>query len=147
LPLVARTGTALERLESIAHLPMASRPALLEHILLSLLHRVAATESASHILLGETSTREAQRIIAGTALGRGWALPLELSPLLDRGAARLKPMKEITVKEAAVYCHLEGVRTVNERRWATGRGKAPSLEALTERECARGVAEQNSSRG
>jgi hypothetical protein len=52
---------------------------------------------------------------------------------------RLKPIKELAVKEVAIYCHLKGIESMNERRWAgdreagKGKGKAPSLEMLTER--------------
>lgn len=105
--------------------------------------------NVSHVLSGETSTREAQRVISATATGRGWALPLELSGSFrlhtpeDQSIVRLKPMKEINLKEAAIYCHLRKLRTVNERRWVDarssgGRGKgSTSLEMLTERKSSR----------
>lgn len=88
--------------------------------------------------MGETSTREAQRVISGTAMGRGWALPLELAASRtkqEQSWKNMKPMKEITVKDAAICCHLRGVPTVNHRLWGReGKGKAVTIEGLTERE-------------
>ncbi|WVR05630.1 hypothetical protein IAU60_002652 [Kwoniella sp. DSM 27419] len=131
----------------LASLPPPSRPALLSSILTSLLDLTARTlPRISHLLLGETSTRQAQRLIAGTALGRGWSLPLELAcrRKTTEDITSLKPMKDMTTKEAAVYCHLKGFGTWtrNERRWdnagpkgkrdARGKGGTGSLESLTE---------------
>ncbi|WVQ85594.1 hypothetical protein IAT38_007760 [Cryptococcus sp. DSM 104549] len=146
--------TPLTQLRTLlASLPPPSRPSLLAHILSSLLTLTAETlPNISHVLQGETSTRQAQRLIAGTALGRGWALPLELAssrPASGSGPSSqkvtwLKPMKELTVKEAAIYCHLKGLGgwTRNGRRWeasgpvgkrdARGKGGVTSLEQLTE---------------
>ncbi|WVF70665.1 hypothetical protein IAT40_005458 [Kwoniella sp. CBS 6097] len=142
------TATPLEHLRAlIASLPPASRPALLSSILTSLLNITAQTlPNITHLLLGETSTRQASRLIAGTALGKGWSLPLELNTIhkLDERLTRLKPMKDMTTKEAAIYCHLRGLSgwTRNERRWeaagpkgkrdARGKGAVASLEQLTE---------------
>lgn len=134
----------LDKLKALlSSLPAASRPAVLSNILSAILNLAARTlPNVSHILIGETSTREAQRVISGAAGGRGWSIPLELQPALpagDREVFRLKPMKELAVKEVAIYCHLKGVKTINERKWAgdreagKGKGKAPSLEMLTER--------------
>lgn len=107
------------------------------------------------LLEGETSTRQAERVIGATAGGRGWALPLELAtrlPLTHSSSSsgtsstpvvRIKPLKDITVKEAAIYCRTSGLETVNERKWdgtvgeprrdARGKGAFASIEALTER--------------
>jgi cytoplasmic tRNA 2-thiolation protein 2 len=112
----------------------------------------------AHLLVGETSTREAQRVISGTASGRGWSLPLELARArtlpsasgsdaegvpLPAGVVRIKAIKELSLKEAALWCHARGLETANERRWdstvggarrdARGKGTIASIEALTER--------------
>lgn len=130
---------------------------MMSNILTALIQHAATTlGDVSHVLIGETSTREAQRVISGTATGRGWSIPLELAPALGlrheagddseseaqaaKRSFRVKALKDVSLKEAAIYCQLKGVRTVNERRWATeqvgmrGKAKAPSLEMLTERE-------------
>ncbi|KAL1405126.1 Cytoplasmic tRNA 2-thiolation protein 2 [Vanrija albida] len=144
------TATPLESLQALlASLPPPSRPALLSHILDGLLGVVAqALPNITHLLIGETSTREAQRVIAGTATGRGWALPVELAaaaplPRAGRTIMRIKAMKNVSLKEAAIWCHGRGVQTYNERRWdgtgggarrdARGKGATASIEALTER--------------
>ncbi|KIR30573.1 cytoplasmic tRNA 2-thiolation protein 2 [Cryptococcus deuterogattii LA55] len=151
----------------LTSLPSSSRPQLLTHILSSLLTTVAHTlPHISHVLMGETSTRQAERLISGTALGRGWQLPLELAavrvePALPspehfitsakakgkesetQGFTWLKPMSDLTAKEAAIYCHLRSMSsfTYNARRWdsagpprAVGKtkGGVKSLEMLTE---------------
>ncbi|KAL7422824.1 Cytoplasmic tRNA 2-thiolation protein 2 [Cryptotrichosporon argae] len=172
-PLSARPAAPpLDALRTLLDsLPLPSRPALLSAILDALVHAAAAAlPNITHVLLGETATREAQRVVAGTASGRGWALPLELavarSVSVNAGrptpthtpdddgqpqparspitVTRLRPMKDVTVKEAAYYCHLRGIQTVNQRRWDSAgagagagplrnaRGKAGSIEALTE---------------
>lgn len=131
----------------LSSVPAASRPSILQHVLNHLLSLAASQPGISHLLLGETSTREAQRVISGTAAGRGWALPLELSLAAPVAAEskviRIKPMKDIALKEAAIYCHLQRLPTVNSRQWADGRSSgvgiggrvkgAMSLEMLTER--------------
>lgn len=95
------------------------------------------------MVLGETTTREAARVISGTAAGRGWALPLELAGARSSGSyVRLKPMKDIALKDAALWCHGRGLATFNERRWDNtvpgskrdGKGNVASIEALTESE-------------
>lgn len=144
----------------LAGLPAPSRPTLLGHILDGLLTLSATTLPNVGVLLeGETSTRQAERVIGATAGGRGWALPLELAtrlPLTTSASSsdpsveattrvvRIKPMKDITVKEAAIYCRTSGLESVNERKWdgtvgeprrdARGKGAFASIEALTERE-------------
>ena len=138
------SDTPLELLRKlVSSLPAASRPALFSNILTALLHIAARRlPNISHLLLGETSTRQAQRIISGTALGRGWSIPLELATDLKlEGVTRLQPMKDLTVKDATFFCWLHGAETRNHRSWSVRggssdpRGKgATSLEGLTERE-------------
>ncbi|WWC88104.1 uncharacterized protein L201_003008 [Kwoniella dendrophila CBS 6074] len=143
------TSTPLEQLRSLlASLPPPSRPSLLSSILNHLLTFTSIIiPNISHILLGETSTRQAQRLISGTALGKGYTLPLDLSIThkQSNGITKLKPMKDITTKEVAIYTHLKGLNkdlVRNERRWdnsgpigkkdSRGKGDTKSLESLTE---------------
>lgn len=132
----------LESLKSLlTALPSPSRPALLQHVLDALLSAVAGALPVSHMLLGDTSTRDAARVIASTARGAGWSLPLDLkaSRALPNDVVRIKAMREASAKEAALWCHGRGLPASAERRWDAGgksaRGKeVASLEALTERE-------------
>ena len=49
---------------------------------------------------------------------------------------RMQPMKDVSSKEAAIYCHLRGLATRNWRGWASVNAKgAGSIEMLTERKC------------
>ncbi|BEI81063.1 hypothetical protein CcaverHIS002_0202230 [Cutaneotrichosporon cavernicola] len=129
----------------VASLPLPSRPTILGHILDAVLATVASALPVSHLILGETATREAQRVITGTAQGRGFSLPLDLVTLSSRalgevgasgevgalgasGVMRLRGARELSVKEAALYCHAKGLETFNYRQW--GR---KSIEGLTER--------------
>ncbi|OXG21006.1 cytoplasmic tRNA 2-thiolation protein 2 [Cryptococcus neoformans Tu401-1] len=180
LPLSSPSSSSSSPTTTLTHLrnlltslPPSSRPQLLSHILSSLLTTVAHTlPHISHVLMGETSTRQAERLISGTALGRGWQLPLELAavraepalPSLGHlissaeaeaeakaegekrkiiGFTWLKPMSDLTAKEAAIYCHLRSLSsfTYNARHWdsagpppAAGKmkGGVKSLEMLTE---------------
>ncbi|GHJ85675.1 hypothetical protein NliqN6_2077 [Naganishia liquefaciens] len=160
----------LESLTSLlTTLPAASHPHLLTQILTSLLHLAASHLPAiTHLLLGETSTRQAQGIIAGAAIGNGWGLPIDLQgvhvlPTAGHGGGggggdvtRIKPLREAMFKEAAYYCHIKRIPTVNHRLWdrtvgtlgagagpgdksrikgvgeARGKGGINSLEKLTE---------------
>lgn len=122
----------------------------MSHILNALLNAASTyLPNISHVLIGETSTRQAERIISATASGRGWALPLELATTLelDNGVKRISPMKDLSYKEAAFSCRIRRLETRNYRGWdrtkvgagsdkreARGKGGAMSIEGLTERE-------------
>ncbi|CAK9783130.1 hypothetical protein CC85DRAFT_40044 [Cutaneotrichosporon oleaginosum] len=125
----ANASDNASRLDALlASVAAASRPTLLAHILDALLGSVAAALPVSHLLLGETATREAQRVIAGTAQGRGWSLPLDLVTLSSQSVARLRGARELSAKEAALYCHARGLESFS---WRARRGGG--IEALTER--------------
>lgn len=164
-------------------LPSASHPHLLNNILNSLLQLACSyLPNIGQLLLGETSTRQAQNIIAGAAIGNGWGLPIELQGVyvfpkfgasilpqqpnvndslpVTRASSpvtapadhitRIKPLRESMIKEAAYYCHIKRIPTVNHRMWdrtigsmtgqvrtkgvgeARGKGGINSLEKLTE---------------
>lgn len=167
---IASSSSSLAPLVSLRNLlsslPPPSRPSLLSRILDHLLTLAAnSLHDVSHLLLGETSSRQAERIISGTALGRGWALPLELAAAyklpsvdqLESHTFQLKPLKDITIREAAIWCHLSGLPTINSRGWgsikgkddgkrdARGKGGVASLEMLTERELSRSCSKGSSS--
>jgi cytoplasmic tRNA 2-thiolation protein 2 len=181
------TESPLESLISLLQtLPSASHPHLLNNILTSLLHLASShLPTIAQMLLGETSTRQAQNIIAGAAIGNGWGLPIELQGVyvlpkavgaqaarMDAADSlpatrasspvpgdfdhitRIKPLRESMIKEAAYYCHIRRIPTVNHRLWdrtigsvgglggdkarmqgvgeARGKGGINSLEKLTE---------------
>ncbi|WVW80374.1 hypothetical protein I302_102355 [Kwoniella bestiolae CBS 10118] len=151
------SSTPIDQLRSIlSALPAASRPSFLSSILDSLITTTSQIiPDTKHILLAETSTRQAQRLIAGTALGKGYTLPLDLSVInksslsitdgSKRDIVRLKPMKDISFKEVAIYTHLRGLNGLvrNARNWdnagpqgrkgdSRGKGNTRSLESLTE---------------
>ncbi|KAJ9093138.1 hypothetical protein QFC19_008481 [Naganishia cerealis] len=191
LPIITSGSTAQSPLESLTTLlqtlPSASHPHLLNNILTSLLQLACSyLPNVRQLLLGETSTRQAQNIIAGAAIGNGWGLPIDLqgvyvfpkfgvnilqkqntsddslpvtrtSTLVEPAAdhiTRIKPLRESMIKEAAYYCHIKRIPTVNHRMWdrtigsmsgqagdkirikgvgeARGKGGINSLEKLTE---------------
>lgn len=154
LPITPQASSSLPPFEKLqillSSLPPPSRPALLSNILTSLLNTaISCLPNISHLLLGETATRQSQRVISATASGRGWALPLELSGslTLPSGAVRIAPMKDLSLKEAAFSCRIRGIEMRNRRDWdragavggesrrdARGKGGAMSIEGLTERE-------------
>ncbi|KAJ9108819.1 hypothetical protein QFC21_000139 [Naganishia friedmannii] len=187
LPIVTSSSTSQSPLESLTALlqtlPSASHPHLLNNILTSLLQLACSyLPNIGQLLLGETSTRQAQNIIAGAAIGNGWGLPIDLQgvyvfpkfgatapPQQDsrddslpvtrsstpvsqpvNHITRIKPLRESMIKEAAYYCHIKRIPTVNHRMWdrtigsmtgqvrikgvgeARGKGGINSLEKLTE---------------
>ena len=144
-------------------LPSSSHPHLHQTLLQTLLQTTAYNlPNISHLLLGDTSTRQAVSIISGTSVGRGWNLGSELAlsgylpdpnstSAAEAGSImRIKPMRDIMVKEAAYHCHTRGIETYNYRGWDTyegtagaarkvagearGKGGVRSLEKLTEGE-------------
>lgn len=144
-------------LRAMSDLPPASYPHMLCQLRDSLLATAALhLPNVSYLLNAETSTRQAQSIIGSAAIGAGWRLPLDLSAVYDidgesyapssssltaRQIIRIKPLKDVTIKEAAYYCHIKRMQTVNWRRWDTfvagGKREKPgvrSLERLTEGE-------------
>lgn len=147
-----------ELLRAMSDLPPASYPHMLSQIRDSLLATAALhLPNVSCLLSAETSTRQAQSIIGSAAIGAGWRLPLDLSAVYDiegesydsyaassstrRRITRIKPLKDVTVKEAAYYCRINRLSTVNWRRWDSfvAKGKREkagvrSLERLTEGE-------------
>ncbi|KAJ9125174.1 hypothetical protein QFC22_000128 [Naganishia vaughanmartiniae] len=186
LPIIKSSSASQSPLESLTALlqtlPSASHPHLLNNILTSLLQLACSyLPNIGQLLLGETSTRQAQNIIAGAAIGNGWGLPIDLQgvyvfpkfgasvlpqhnigddslpvtrastpvPAADH-ITRIKPLRESMIKEAAYYCHIKRIPTVNHRMWdrtigsmtgqtrikgvgeARGKGGINSLEKLTE---------------
>lgn len=147
--------TPLEQLTIfLSSLPPTSRPAFLSYLLDSLINTVASVlPGISHILLGDTSSRQAQNIIASTASGAGWGLPLNLasSTLLPSmpSVVRIKPMKQTLLNEVAYWCYLRNIETFSPRHWnsikgttgevlqaggdARGKSAGATLESLTER--------------
>ncbi|OCF56639.1 hypothetical protein L486_05493 [Kwoniella mangroviensis CBS 10435] len=147
------SSTPLDRLRSVlSTLPAASRPSFLSSILDSLITTTSQIiPDLSHVLLAETSTRQAQRLISGTALGKGYTLPLDLSVIHKSSAPdgrdiiRLKPTKDISLKEVTIYTYLKNLNGLvrNARNWdnagpqnrkgdSRGKGNTRSLESLTE---------------
>ena len=153
LPIFASTSTdtPIESLRKlVSSLPASSRPALFAHILNSLLITAArCLPNITHLLLGETSTRRAQRIISDTALGKGWSLPLELASAQTVPESKIitvRPMRDMTIKDTAIWCWGKCLETRNHLVWrslisdggGSGRhrvnGGAGSIEGLTESE-------------
>lgn len=135
----------------MAHLPPTSHPAMRAHILHSLLTRMALSLDQSptpaatsapatplpFLLLGTTSTRIASLTIASLAVGRGYALPLLVTPFLEyRGVRMLRPLTASGKKELVWYARWRGLAAVD-WDWESGArnsdsGRATSIEALTQ---------------
>ena len=70
----------------------------------------AKTLGCSKVLTAETATDLAVELLAGVAGGAGGNLAPRLAFRQEGGAgvAMLRPMKEVSAREAALYCHHQG---------------------------------------
>lgn len=127
----------------LASLPAPSHPHLTSSILLSLLHRLAASLSTptrpTLLLTGLSSTRSASLIISQLALGGGYRLPLLVQSQLARegNVTEVRVMAGLAAKEIAWYVRHRGLRSWNftaatEGAADAGKGKQRSIEQLTE---------------
>ncbi|KAG1681371.1 hypothetical protein FOA52_007419 [Chlamydomonas sp. UWO 241] len=114
-PQQGATGRA-DRLRSLlqAATDPTGREDLEAHLLNMMLQSVAATHACNKIVLGDTATSLAARVVAEAAKGRGYALPGNLQLLdarhaTDGGASLLRPLRDVSTKEVALLCRARGV--------------------------------------
>ncbi len=72
-----------------------------------MLRRYATTHKVDYIILGDNTTRIAQKILEETVKGRGFSLPLDLQ-LKDerfRNVAFVSPLRDVLNSHAAMYAH------------------------------------------
>ncbi|TPX32592.1 hypothetical protein SmJEL517_g04263 [Synchytrium microbalum] len=112
---------------------MSSREDLIQYYRQQLLIQVAREHSCPYILLGDSATRTAIKIISGVCKGRGFGLPALVASESTQGdVIILKPMRDLTSKEVAVLAQLCEINVNTVRSFDTGLPAKSSIDRLTE---------------
>ncbi|CAN0370100.1 cytoplasmic tRNA 2-thiolation protein 2 [Lampetra fluviatilis] len=132
-------GASVEETEALCGMFRATRTLTArEDLLFSLRLRVllwlCRRRGYAKAMLGESCTRVAVRILAGLALGRGAGLAQDTGFCDDRfgDVLFLRPMRELSAKEVALYVHAFGVLTAWRPALGTRAGSQASITSLTE---------------
>ncbi|KAG2180005.1 hypothetical protein INT43_003792, partial [Umbelopsis isabellina] len=107
------------------------------HLKMSMLYHRAKKEKCDFIFLGESSTRQAIKMISMTSKGRGFSAALDVgveNSISYKDVAVIRPMKDMLGKEIAYYNRNHGIaknvmQTTNFTTKATSKS---SIERLTE---------------
>ncbi|KAJ2742849.1 Cytoplasmic tRNA 2-thiolation protein 2 [Coemansia sp. BCRC 34301] len=107
------------------------------HIIKSfLLARLARQAQCKLLLLGDSATRIASKLVSLTSRGRGFSLPLEVGAeslfLGYSDVAAYRPMRELIMKEIAFFNLWTGQRSVVVPTFTTGGPETASIDRLTE---------------
>ncbi|KAJ2460714.1 Cytoplasmic tRNA 2-thiolation protein 2 [Coemansia sp. RSA 2424] len=112
------------------------REDMLDIIKSFLLARLARQAQCSPLLLGDSGTRIAAKLVSLTSRGRGFSLPLEVgaeAPFLGSSdVTAYRPMREYIMKEIAFFNLWTGQRSVVVPTFTTGAPEAASIDRLTE---------------
>ncbi|KAJ2702954.1 Cytoplasmic tRNA 2-thiolation protein 2 [Coemansia sp. IMI 203386] len=111
-----------------------NRESLLDAIKTYLLARLARESGCSVLLMGDSATRIASKIVSLTSRGRGFSLPLEVASecaWLD-GLTVVRPMRDFVAKEIAFLNLWAGFRSVVVPTFTTGAPAHASIDRLTE---------------
>uniref|UniRef100_F6Q4L9 Cytoplasmic tRNA 2-thiolation protein 2 n=1 Tax=Ciona intestinalis TaxID=7719 RepID=F6Q4L9_CIOIN len=131
--------TNAEKLEKLFNsiTTLTSKQETLYRLRCYLLSRKAKELGYDHVFMGETSTRLAINILSNFSLGRGVHLPQDTGfsdglRFEGVGVKLLRPMREMSMKEIAVYNALNKVPTVFLPNLATSQSVTSSVQNLTE---------------
>ncbi|GAB5591084.1 Cytoplasmic tRNA 2-thiolation protein 2 [Umbelopsis nana] len=107
------------------------------HMKMNMLYRRAQMEKCDFIFLGESSTRQAIKMIAMTSKGRGYSAALDVgteNAITYKGLAVVRPMKDMLAKEIAVYNRNHNIDkfVIPTTNWSTKTAAKSSIERLTE---------------
>lgn len=116
---------------------LTAKNELLYRLRCTLLSFKAKELGYDHVFLGETSTRVAINMMSNVALGRGVHVSQDAgfsdgNRCFPHGADLLRPIRDITAKEMAMYAQLHGVPTVTLANLYTGLQPMSSIQQLTE---------------
>ncbi|KAJ2375201.1 Cytoplasmic tRNA 2-thiolation protein 2 [Coemansia sp. RSA 2607] len=112
----------------------SSRESLLDAIRTFLLVRLARAHQCTVLLLGESATRIATRVVSLTSCGRGFSLPFEIaseSTWFD-GVTLIRPMRDFIAKEIAFFNRWTGYTSVVVPTFTTGAPVHASIDRLSE---------------
>lgn len=113
---------------------LTDRESFYKLTLRNLMIRLARDNGFSKVFTGETGTVLAAKLLSTIALGRGSQIREESGFVDGRDPAVtiLRPMREFTSKEVALFNHHSGVRHRVQRTPSTGRDSRASISRLTE---------------
>ncbi|CAI8010232.1 Cytoplasmic tRNA 2-thiolation protein 2-A [Geodia barretti] len=88
----------------------------------------------SKVLMGDTATRLAVRLLGNVAQGRGQTLPLDTGFMDDRtgDVAFIRPLREFPANEVAMYASLNGLDSIAIPHFTSLEPEMASIEQLTE---------------
>ncbi|CAO3696462.1 unnamed protein product [Umbelopsis ramanniana] len=107
------------------------------HLKMNMLYRRAQKEKCDFIFLGESSTRQAIKMISMTSKGRGYSAALDVgsdNTVTYQNMAIIRPMKDMLAKEIAVYNRNHNIDgfVIPTTNWSTKATSKSSIERLTE---------------
>ncbi|KAI9286277.1 hypothetical protein BC943DRAFT_276584, partial [Umbelopsis sp. AD052] len=107
------------------------------HLKMNMLYRRAQKEKCDFIFLGESSTRQAIKMISMTSKGRGYSAALDVgsdNTITYQNMTIIRPMKDMLAKEIAVYNRNHNIDgfVIPTTNWSTKATSKSSIERLTE---------------
>ena len=134
--LVISPQLSLELAASFASVREGSaRQELLLQLRRSVLVRAAREMGAAKVFTGESGTALAVELLAGVAGGAGASLPHRVGwrDGREEGVEVLRPLRDVSAKESALYCALHRLHTVApSQSWGVGQDALFSIRKLTE---------------
>ncbi|CAO3637427.1 unnamed protein product [Cunninghamella blakesleeana] len=107
------------------------------NIKFSMLLAIARREGCDYIFMGDSSTRQAIKMISKISNGRGYSIPMDVGLEVDscfKDVVILRPMKDMLAKEMGFYNRLHGLEhdVVAPVNFGTFMPPKSSIERLTE---------------
>ncbi|NXG37255.1 CTU2 protein, partial [Dromaius novaehollandiae] len=132
LPAAARTQELLRLFEAAETL--TAKEELLQMLRTHLILHTARTRGYTKVMMGDSCTRVAVKLLTNLALGRGAFLAMDTGFLDSRhgDVAVVRPMREYMAKEIAFYNHFFGVPTVITPALHAKRREKTSIHRLME---------------
>ena len=113
----------------------SARQELLLHLRRRVLVRAAKELACTKVFTAEHGTNLAVDLLSGVAGGAGGSLAQRIGfkDQRDGDVAVMRPMRDVSGKEVAVYAHLHGLATISKgKAWGAGENVLYSLHKLTE---------------
>ncbi|XP_067158464.1 cytoplasmic tRNA 2-thiolation protein 2 [Apteryx mantelli] len=132
LPAAARTEELLQLFEAAETL--TAKEELLQMLRTHLILHTARTQGYTKVMMGDSCTRVAVKLLTNLALGRGAFLAMDTGFMDSRhgDVAVVRPMREYMAKEIAFYNHFFGVSTVITPALRAKRREKTSIHRLME---------------
>ncbi|KAI8884913.1 hypothetical protein K501DRAFT_216726 [Backusella circina FSU 941] len=110
---------------------------LLWHLKMAMLVQVAKREGCVYIFMGDSSTRQAIKMISLTSKGRGYSLALDIGVENQKSfkdVGIMRPMKDMLTKEIGFYNHFVGINqyVITTENYSTKMPGKSSIGRLTE---------------